>query len=391
MPTDIRSTDVTIRIAATLADVDHLGPAWRELETRPGNELSFFQTFSWCRTWLESHGAGATPHVYAVWKGHQLAAILPLMLVNRWGTLRQLRGLGEPHTQYCNLLTDPDLFDRDASAALSAELARVENCDVAVFSGVPETSPLSSILAGFPPVAGYDNAASMLDLSAYADAADYTARLGKLQKRNRNRRRNHLARLGELDFEVIWPGHPQFDALVSRAIAMKKVWLRQSGRYSTGLAARGHDAFLAGLRGDADRLEGACLSVLRVAGEPVALELGFIHHGHYYAYLGGFEWSLRAHSPGKVQMDMTVCWLIDQGITAYDLLGSPDGYKQSWTSRTVGLAARAQPFSWRGHVYAATWLPAVRPAIKRLGQSLPEVLRRLTTLGQSLTCCLLFV
>ncbi|WJH40024.1 hypothetical protein N7E02_25735 [Aliirhizobium terrae] len=41
----------------------------------------------------------------------------------------------------------------------------------------------------------------------------------------------------------------------------------------------------------------------------------------WYAYLGALDWALRHLSPGKVQMEMTVCRPIESGEEAYDLLG----------------------------------------------------------------------
>lgn len=390
----IRSTETTIRVATTPAEMDGLRDAWLALEALPQNDLTFFQSYSWCRSWVAAYAngkAGREPRIYTVWRGDRLAAVLPLMLGGTPGLVRHLRALGEPHTQYCNLVADPALLDTPAVNALSAALRESGNYDVAVFTAVPEGSQLSRVLGAFQSVSGYDNSASLLDLSGYASAEAYTQSLGKLQKRNRNRRRNHLARRGELAFDVLWPGDAGFADLLQRAIEMKKVWLKQAGRYSVGLAAPGHDAFLASLDGDAAAREGACLSVLRVGGEPVAIELGFIHHKHYYAYLGGFDWSLREHSPGKVQMDMTVCWLIENGVATYDLLGSPDDYKRSWSNRPVALKAYAKAFSWRGALYAGAWLGSIRPAIKRLSLELPGLLHRLSRIGQGAVCLVLYV
>src|SRR5690606_22574853 len=128
---------------------------------------------------------------------------------------------------------------------------------------------------------------------------------------------NRLARLGELQFSMVWPGDPSFPVLVRACAAMKRQWLMETGRYSTGFGMKGYDDFLAGLSGDSETLSGACLSVLEADDRVVALELGFIKNHHYYAYLGGFDWALRDLSPGKVQMDMTVRWLVDHGIIAY--------------------------------------------------------------------------
>ncbi len=211
-----------------------------------------------------------------------------------------------------------------------------------------------------------------------------------MQRRRRNRRRNHLARLGQLSFEVVWPNQEGFAALLAQVLEMKRRWLRETGRYSTGFSVKGHGDFLATLAGDRERMEGACISVLRAGDRVVAVELGFIHKGSYAAYIGGFDWELRDHSPGKVQMEMTVCWLIENGITAYDLLANPTAYKKSWSNAAIRLACYATPLNWKGWLYLNGWLQLL-PAIKTAYTALPKRLHRMMLFGQSAGYLLLWV
>src|SRR5690606_5364917 len=122
-------------------------------------------------------------------------------------------------------------------------------------------------------------------------------------RRNRNRRRSALSRHGALSFDVLFPGDPAFAGAIETCVRFKRAWLRETGRRGAGLAYDGFERFLARLSGDRDSLSGACLSVLRAGDRLVAGELGFLHHGHYHAYLGAFDWELRDASPGKTQMD----------------------------------------------------------------------------------------
>ncbi len=385
---------ISIRIGRRLSDIEALRDQWEDLARRDTGAMTYFQTVAWCEAWARQFCArrgGPRLLIVSAWRGDALAAVLPLMQTGHGLGIRHLRPLGEPHTQYAGLLRDPALFDAEMARAIGEAVLRHGSCDVAVFPGVPQDSPLNAVLDGTPVLAGYDNRAAVLDLMPYSDADDYFAGLSKLQKRNRNRRRNHLGRLGALDFAVLWPGDPEFAALLRMAIEMKRTWLRHQRRISLGLSAAGHDAFLASLEGDSGRREGACLSVLRVGGRPVAIELGFIDSGHYYAYLGGFDWALRDLSPGKVQMEMTVGWLIENGVGAYDLLGNGDAYKSSWSNRDVPLRAYARAHTPLGHLYSALWLPTIRPAIKRMHRAIPDMMRRLVQFGQGLTCLLLYV
>lgn len=378
------------RVLGTLEEIEAIAEAWRALEGHCADPLIYFQSYDWCRNWVAQFGDVHEPYVVTIWQGERLIALWPRMIVIRAG-IKRLESLGGPHSQYCGILVRRDAMPLNQIGKMLRAAVRASKCDVTISRAVPEGSPLAAVLAEKPEVEGSANIASMLDLSGFASAEAYVAQLGKLQKRNRNRRRNHLARLGELRFEVIWPNHEQFAPLVRRCAAMKRRWLAETGRFSTGFSMTGYEDFLTSLHGDEARLSGACLSVLKAGERVVALELGFLQQRHYYAYIGGFDWDLRDLSPGKVQMDMTVGWLIDRDAGAYDLLINMADYKASWANTSLVVTSRAEALNWRGSLYALAWLPRLRPALKKLHSWLPSMMDRAASLLRPAVCLLLFI
>lgn len=361
--------------------MDAVAAEWRALDARAADPLAYFQSFDWCRPWIEVFaGARCRPEIHTLRQGGALVAVWPLMLSG--SAVKRLEPLGWPHSQYANLLIDPAFDGQKAKHLLLAGLARTKH-DVAVLESVPAGSALAALFVDTPPLSDHGNSAAMLDLSTFASPDSYAATLSKTQRRNRNRRRNALSRHGALSFCVLFPGEDGFAQAVATCFEFKQTWLRETGRRSTGFAFAGFDRFLASLPGRRDDLSGACLSVLKAGDRVIAGELGFLHHGHYHAYLGAFDWDLRDASPGKVQMDMTVCWLIEQGATTYDLLGHPADYKESWSNRTLGLAAYALPVTLAGRAYAGLWTARLRPSLKQVYERLPHRLRRLARFGQS--------
>ncbi|MFC3075802.1 GNAT family N-acetyltransferase [Shinella pollutisoli] len=374
-----------LRVLADAAAMDAAAAAWQALERRAADGLGYFQGFDWCRKWIAAFGGERLrPEIRTVWQDGRLVALWPLMRED--GRIRRLVPLGAPHTQYAGLLVDPALDARalDAVRALLGDGLTAGGHDLALLESVPEGSPLAALLAAHPPLAGKTDAAAMLDLSAFGSADGYTAALSKTQRRNRNRRRNLLSRTGALSFEVLFPGDPGFAPALAECLRLKREWLRETGRLSIGLGQAGVDGFLASLTGSRQARAGACLSVLSAGGRLAAGELGFLHHGHYYAYLGAFDWALREASPGKVQMDMTVAWLIGEGVSTYDLLGNAADYKEAWSNRTLRLDTYAVPANLTGRAYAGLWTARLRPGLKRLYESMPHTLRRLAQFGQSL-------
>ncbi|MCP8897064.1 GNAT family N-acetyltransferase [Shinella daejeonensis] len=355
---------------------------WRQLDARAADPLSYFQSADWCHGWIEAFGnARRRPEIHLLRRNGSLIAVWPLMLSGRG--LKRLEPLGWPHSQYANILIDPAFDGQDAARRLLAGLTGARH-DVALLESVPEGSALARTLAGSTPLAGRANTAAMLDLSVFASPDAYAASLSKTQRRNRNRRRSALSRHGALSFDVLFPGDPAFAGAIETCVRFKRIWLRETGRRGAGLAFDRFERFLARLSGDRDSLSGACLSVLRAGDRLVAGELGFLHHGHYHAYLGAFDWELRDASPGKTQMDMTVCWLIEKGVATYDLLANPADYKESRSNRTLALETYALPANLAGRAYANLWTARLRPGLKQLYEILPHRLRQLARFGQSL-------
>lgn len=382
----IHSIDVTgdigveHRVLRDRAAMEDVAAAWRALDTRAADPFSYFQSYDWCHRWIGTYGSeSCQPEIHTLWHGARLVAVWPLMLTG--GRVKRLEPLTSPHCQYANILVDPGL-GKAAVQKLLAALAN-GNHDLALIEGVPQGSALAALLEDTSPLSGRGNTASMLDLSGFASVDDYTNRLSKTQRRNRNRRRNALARHGELSFEVHFPGDAGFAQALPVFMSHKREWLRETVRRGHAIAFPEFDRFLHTLTGDRDTLSGACFFALKAGDRMVAGELGFLHHGHYYAYLGAFDWALRDVSPGKAQMDMTVCWLIEQGVKTYDLLANPTDYKDSWSNKTIGLETYAVPVTLVGKAYTNLWTAGLRPPLQRFYRSLPDKVRRLAQFGQS--------
>jgi CelD/BcsL family acetyltransferase involved in cellulose biosynthesis len=370
-----------LHILRTLDAIDGIAGSWRALEARCTQGVTYFQCFDWCRNWVAVVSSGASviePHVVTVTTDGHLVAIIPLMISRATGGVKVLSALGEPHTQYTSMLADPELYTSGANQLLSDYLKHADGFDVLAFELVPQVSCLGQVVGAASKVAGYNNKSHHLDLTLFASSHDYRGSFGGKKKRNRNNRRKQLEKhFGALSLRAIWPGDPEFIQLVQTCVDMKKVWLTETGRISLGFSIPRYADFLTTLSGDVQAREGAVALVLEAGGKTVAIEISMIRHGHIYAYIGGFDWNLRGLSPGKVQMEATVCWAIDNGLKAYDLLGNITEYKHSWSNKTFGLDAYRRSRTARGWLYINVWLKAAKPVLKRIFQALPTRARKI--------------
>ena len=371
---------LSLRVLSSLAEMDAISANWSELETSCSDVMTYYQGYDWCRNWIAvvSKEAGdAQPHVVTVWLGPKLIALLPLMVTHATGGVRVLGNLGEPHSQYSGILTDPVLYNDAASTLLSDYLRKAAGCDLVNLDLVPQSSLLNAIASKACALTGIPNENSVLDLTHFASSKDYLASLAGSKAKNRDKRRRKLEKnFGTLAFREVWAGEPEFGQLVKSCIDMKKIWLAETGRISTGFALTSYGDFLASLSGDRTTREGLVALVLSAGERVIAIEISMIRKGHMYTYIGGFDWELRTMSPGKVQMEATVCWAIDNSIKAYDLLGNAADYKDSWSNIVYPLHAYTRCYTSRGWLYANLWLLKLRPAIKAGFHALPASVRQ---------------
>ena len=339
-------------------------PDWRRLEARSTDSLVYFQSFDWCYKWCQgfiaNDGSGSGPQIriFTFRKNGQIEMIWPLMLVTRRFGIKELVFIGEPLTQYGNILLNPQLITDHDIRTCWQDIFATSDADLAALNNYPAQSALK-ICRQTGGTAGNVTATSIMDLSRFGSFADFVSSLKKSTRRNRNKRRNKLASLGSLEQVVYRGGTDAYASAVQQALAWKQTWLKETGRKSDILQQQRTSDFLQALT---DR---AYVFSLQLDGKPIAIEIGFLDGTHYYSYLGAFDWRYANYSPGKIQMEETFRWAIENNVRAYDLLGNPSTYKSDWSNVDLALASHLQPLTAKGSVYARAWTNFVKPRLKR--------------------------
>ncbi len=387
-----------VDIITDIAGLDAIAPAWRALEIRAADPLTYFQSYAWCRTWcayyVPEKGCLSAPaalapdiRVCVVWKGDRLVAVWPLMALGSPHTVRRIVSLTEPHSQYGNILVDPEFrASGNYAAAISdcwSKLRQEDRIDTIIFDNVPasaipvEISQVAAVEQGKDrgPELMPSGASAAFDLTSFDSFEDYRKSLKSSTRRARNKRRNKLAGLGEMHYVVRFAGEAGYADLLRHGIAMKRRWLTETGRATRALNLPNVTEFLAALTNEPNGESGAFAAAVTIDGKPVAVEIGFLWHRRLYSWLGSFDWDLRDYSPGKVQLEEAIGWCIGRGVTHYDLLGDPTTYKSDWSNGTTPLVSwRAAP-TLRGRLYLSVWNDRLRPAMKRALAAAPPGLR----------------
>jgi CelD/BcsL family acetyltransferase involved in cellulose biosynthesis len=359
----------TIKSAERFAE---LAESWLALERETTETFSYFQTFDWCYSWWQNIGrenADAQLRIFVLKDGSRTLAVWPMQLTKLSGGTTALVPLTYPHAEYSNLIAAPSLSDLEILGFVGSALNETE-CDLVSLAKIPSGTALERATGQMGITAPIEEIASVFEFTEFENKDDYLNSLSTSTRRSRKKRRNKLAKLGEIDFRVIDATDAEFGAMISEALKWKFEWLEETGRNDEKLKVAGLQATLSALSADANAK--ALAHVMKVDGKPVAIEIGFLQRGHYYAYIGAFDWAMRDYSIGKVQMEQSLLWAIENGVEKYDLLAEPAGYKDSWSNCLVTLQNRTIARSLKGRLYGIVWQHHVRPRVKSFFNNLPK-------------------
>ena len=260
----------------------------------------------------------------------------------------------------------------DAIGGLLQLLREDKGADLLLMRRVREDNPLSTGLEACGAHPAVHCHAPYIDLAAFANYQAYLKSFSRKSRRSRERGTAKLKReFGSIGFSVI-PGARAGAALIT-ALAWKRAWLREQGVTSVVFDGGPWEAaFL-----ECAAAPNAFLSVLDVAGRPVAVELGFVTDRDYASYFGAYDPAFGCYRVGQEQISRTVGWCFERGIERFDLLAPWDAYKRHWTrsSTAVAVADYAVPLSTTGS-FAAFAHCRLRPLAKRVRDAMPRRLRR---------------
>jgi len=347
-----------------------LAADWRRLaQLQKGAVL--FQTPDLLVAWARHFASGRTGLPATIVARHQDRTVLiwPLFIERR-GLFRVASGAGVPIGQYDEILLDPD-YDGEAAltAALDA-LADTVRPDLVSLERVRADSSLRAALTGVPPLS-WTEGAPYTDLSNGMEEV-WATRKTRVARQQRKRLRA-FCDAGEVGFRVALDP-AEAESWLAEALALKRNWLRKTGRISRAFMKPETGNCLIEL---ARALTGAgasprmIVSRLSLDGRTAAIEAGFHHKGTYHLYLGAFHPEFAKLGPGNVMTQKMLEWCVANGIKRYDMLAPRSRNKREWQSNEVAIVDFALPATLRGRVYVALVLRRLAPALRDAFYALP--------------------
>lgn len=360
--------DTALRCEETSWDKDLL-EAWRDLMRRSPN-ATFFQSPEWCEAWVDAaqaNGVTETPRIATIWRGQTLVLLWPLA-VRRLSVCRILHHLGEPATQYGDVLIDKR-EDRRALLGLAWEMVLSwHEIDAIELRRVREGTVLASHLARHR-VARSRASAPMLDFRNLEVASADSQRTS----RTRQALRRHQRQLGEhgpVTFELVRRPEEQ-SMLLDHAFALKRVWQQQKGSVSAGYAhGASYDCLL--------RLskQGFLLvAYLRAGNDIAAVEIGALDQRRYWSLVQSYDLRFSKHAPGRLLFWHLLERCPQLSIDVFDFLAPAHRHKLEWSNMEVTIDDYLVPVSTRGY-FAASYLARIKPVLRECYHRLPPRLRQ---------------
>lgn len=360
----------------TRAGFDALAPEWDALFDRAGRGTQVFQTFNWNWHWCNHYLSGDSRRSLAVVVGRQagrMVMVWPLIAI-RVGGLLQLSWMGEPVTQYGDVLIE----NSPASLAqLSDAWMRIVDRfkpDVVRLARVREDAAIAPLMQALGARVTAQQQAPYLDLSSAPDFQSYIERHSSHSRKKRRAAAKRLARIAPA-FSRHVEGR-EAARLALAAVEMKRVQLKERGLVSPAFANEHIDGFFADAADGQGRSPGTLVYALKCDGELAALDILFRCKDRVAAHILAYAAAFQKESVGVHLLEHAIEQAIADGYRTFDLLAPADEYKLRWADGMVPVTDWALPVTGKGAAYTHIHLMRVRPMMKSLFRRLPAPVRR---------------
>lgn len=359
------------RIAVEICrDAHAIEAEWLRFQARAAG--TFFQTYQWCSTWLETAGAAAGAKPLIVLgrdPAGDLLFLLPFSIRRRQGC-RILEWMGGQQMTYGYGLYDRR-FLRRAGAWFATEgwtiLTRLPDVDAIDLAEMPlvwedREHPLKSWFSLAGPNFSY-----LLRLARDYETVYARKRSGETRRGNRKRDAK-LMKAARIEFGLA-EERAHMHRLIEDMFEQQRSRLAESGIH--GVFNAHERQFVHRLIDLPDRMQPVLLPYYMVAdGELEAVALGGHHGGGYWALISSLgSPRLRRYSPGDALLRRTIEACCARGLEFFDFSSGSFDYKLAWADQSVRLHYAVRGLTWRGYAWALARYTAL--SIKRLIKRTP--------------------
>ena len=323
------------------AAFDALETEWNDLFARAGRGTQVFQGFNWNWHWCNHYLAsgedeGTSLAIVTGRRDGRLVMVWPLV-EERVAGLRQLAWMGEPVSQYGDVLVEDGDGGIDVLRAAWAFIRSELSPDLVRLHKVRDDACVKPLLAELQALPVQRLEAPYLDLAGSADFVAYEQRYSPRSRRNRRRLARRFEERGKMEIERPKSGQRARE-LAELAIAMKRTWLKERGLVSPALADPRMSRFFADVAAGVERPAGCQLSALTTDGEAAAIEINLVCKDRTVMHVIVFNLKYEKAGAGVLLLEDTIAKSFGHGCKTFDLLAPADGYKLDWADGRAGVA-----------------------------------------------------
>lgn len=368
---------ISFDLVTGVAAFETLEPEWDALFAASGRPTQVFQTFAWnwhwCRHYLPASGSRAHLAIVTGRLNGKLILIWPLVLERVFG-LRRLAWMGDPVSQYGDVLVAPEAQDDATLLAAWTFALRATRADLAHLRKVRDDAIAARAMNRLAAKVIATEQAPYLDLAAVADTGACQQLLASKGRRNRRRHERRLADRGPISVHVPASGGAAAE-LARDAIDLKRDALAGKGQISRAFADDRLKAFFADVASGHDRPVPCRVAALRSGGDTAAIQITLDCKGHRFLHVTVYARAFEKFGAGALLLEREVQTSFEDAVAAFDLLAPMHPYKMEFAGSTVAVRDYTLAASLRGRFYAAIALSG-RQRAKTYVEGLPAPVRR---------------
>jgi O-antigen/teichoic acid export membrane protein/CelD/BcsL family acetyltransferase involved in cellulose biosynthesis len=365
-------TGLSFAIVRDLEGFEQLEVEWDELYTRAGTDAQIFLSYDWNRNWIETYHARhahpfGTELAIVVGRRNGRAVIIWPLLRQRLIGLTYLSWIGQPVTQYCDILADASARTPEIFAECWQQIRSNLAPDVVALRKVRDDATIAPYLSTIGGVTTLSSAAPYVDFKGSTSFEDFETRYSARTRKNRRRLRRRLQEQGTVAF-LHRDGSSGAQALAQRAIELKRAWIDARGLISPALHDQRMEMFFA----NECKVGTNCLvSALTLDDKPIAIMVSVAGRSRLAGHIFAYDVAHEKSGAGVLLLEECLRVALERGFKTYDLLAPGDAYKYDWCADSAGVHDWAVPVSLRGRIYTRLYLSGMREQMKRAAAKLP--------------------
>lgn len=368
-----------LAMVETFADFEALAGDWNDLFAHSARPEHVFQSFGWCWHWARHYlgRPGRRGPKLAIVTGRRdgrLVLVFPLVIERRAG-LKQISWLGEPVSQYGDVIAAPEASQMDTLDEAWAFAVAHTDADLANLRKVREDATVAPLISRLGMAITATEEAPYLCFQRATDAESYCATVpSKGRQKNRRRQLRRLQERGSVAFET-YTGTTEAGQLANYAILLKRAWLGTRDRISLALADDRFANFFRDIAKSATHPVKCDVLVLRTRNEIAAMQIVIENKDVRFLHVAVYVPKFEKAGGGSLLLENSLSDCYNSNIRCLDLLPPRHEYKMDFADGVTITHDYALAISALGLGYTRGYL-GLRRRIKAGIEGMPAPARR---------------